>query len=133
MIYDRIIADGLRTTLKNPENKKIWKEIVFFSVLYANSANLFALNFILENFVFCNKFYVINFTFFKIQRFDLLFKYFILFVLPFIPINYFLIYYKKRYEKLIKYPYFRGKLFFLYITISVCLPTIGVIIIYFTQ
>jgi hypothetical protein len=133
MIYDKIIADGLKTAIKNPENKSIYKEIIFFSLLFANSANFILIVAILENYIFYYQWYKIDFIIFKTEFYDSILKYFILFVLPFIPINYFLIYYKKRYERLLKYPDVKGKLFFLYFIISICLPTIGVIIVYLLQ
>jgi len=56
----------------------------------------------------------------------------ILFVLPIVIVNYFLIFRKKRYEELIKkYPYYNGKLAATYISMSISFPIVLVFIVVF--
>jgi hypothetical protein len=73
--------------------------------------------------------YILGFSFYKLDV-DFLPKYWenvisflILFPLPCVIINYLLIYYKGRYEKLLaKYPSYDGKLFISYFLISLLVP-----------
>jgi len=122
--YYRIWVDCIKRVKMQPENKGDWQTITMFFMTMSMSANFVLLMTFLEKSVFKYYFYKVDFSFLP-KRLNNLLAYLFLFILPCLMINYFLIFRKKRYKKLIqKYPYYNGKLFITYFTISLFLPIV---------
>ena len=123
-LYYRIWMDCI-TRLRSIEmNKNNWqlKSMIFMTIpLTFNFAFLMA---ILQRNVLGYPFYELNIPFLS-QYINNILTMLILFILPVISINYLLIFYGKRYERLVKkYPYYNGKLYLIYSLISVFIPLI---------
>jgi hypothetical protein len=128
-------VDCIKRATQQPENKQNWKTGTMIFMTLAMAFNFLLMMTILEKYFFKNYFYKIELPFFP-NRVNNAISYLILFIFPCIVINFLLIFHKKRYEKLLKkYPYYNGKLFILYFSISMLLPMIllwGAIIFYKT-
>lgn len=80
---------------------------------------------ILERYILKTNFYKLDLDIFPGNILDVFSSFFILYLLPMLIINYFLIFYNGRYEKLIqKYPYRNGKLFGVYFALSMLGPVL---------
>lgn len=133
-IYYRIWVDCIQRAKMQSGNKESWQTITFFFMTLSMSANFVLIMTFLERSVFKRYFYKIDFSFLP-TRLNNLLAYLFLFILPCVIVNYLLIFRKKRYQKLInKYPYYNGKLFITYFSISLLLPILllWVGIIFFT-
>ena len=116
-IYYKIWVDGIVNSKDYKRKNPSWKTTVFFIITLSNSLNLVTvylwLRFIglidlLIDLDISSNHYINNTVNFAIQ-----------FATPFILMNYFLIFYKNRYEKLIKrVSHKKGKLAFLYVLLS---------------
>ena len=121
-LYYRIWVDFIKRARLQPGNKYNWQVGTILFMTMAMAFNFVLIMTILEKHVFRNYFYKIDLSFFPVRVNNIL-SYLILFILPCFIINYLLIFRNKRYEKLLKkYPYYNGKLFVVYFTISMMLP-----------
>lgn len=104
----------------------IWKSLIFVSI--AMALNLVLLMLLFEKYVVGYYFYHLKFDFLP-QRINNIFTYLILYIFPFLFLNYLLIFRKDRYKKIInKYRYYNGNLFLCYYIFSMMLPVILVLI-----
>ena len=115
-----------------PSNQDNWqiKSIITMSV--AMTFNFILLMAIIQRNILGCYFYKLNIKFLSNYE-NIILTILVLFLLPVVIINYFLIFRDKRYEKLVqKYPYYNGKLFIGYFLISLFLPILllGIGIIY---
>jgi hypothetical protein len=123
-IYYRIWVDCIQRAKMQSGNKESWQTITFFFMTLSMSANFVLIMTFLERSVFKRYFYKVDFSFLP-TRLNNLLAYLFLFILPCVIANYLLIFRKKRYQKLIhKYPYYNGKLFITYFSISLLLPIV---------
>lgn len=121
-IYYRIWVDAIKRAKSRPENRESWAMGTMIFMTVSMTLNLLLIMSILQKYVFCSYFYYIDFSFLPPILCNVI-SFTIIFVLPCILINYFLIFYRNRYKKLLKkYPYKDGKLFLTYFLISMFLP-----------
>ncbi len=129
-LYYKIWVDCIKKASKNKAYEKNWKFRSMVLMTIAMSANLILIMTILELNVFKDYFYKIKIDFLP-TRLNNAFGYMLLFILPCAILNYLLIFRKNRYKELIKkYPSYNGKLFIMYIIISLWVPFLLVIILY---
>lgn len=127
-LYYRIWVDAIKRAKSRPENKENWPlgTMVFMSL--SMTLNLLLIMTILQKHILNKYFYRIELNFLPKYVSNVV-SFTALFILPCILLNYFLIFYRRRYEKLIKkYPYKDGKLFLTYFLISMFLPLILLIL-----
>ena len=131
-LYYSIWVDFIFKGEERPENKYIWKPFALFFMSFMMSFNFWFLSFLLlVHLNFKNNYFPTNFIIFNSHKADSFFNFFISYLLPFLLINYFLIFYKNRYRGLIKkYPYNNGKLFMRYIYISFLVLVLYFIVAY---
>jgi len=123
-IFYKIWVDCLVRMKSQEKNKDDWKMWSMIAMTSAMTCNFLFLMAILQWNVLGFTFYYIKTTFLP-ERENNVFSILILYVLPIIIINYSLIFRKNRFDKLIKkYPYYNGKLFVVYFSISLFFPLI---------
>lgn len=114
-LYYKIWVDGIVKLRSRPQNAGLWK---FFAMIYTSMAmalNLVLVLFILSDLGIINKVFKLPVDFFPGTRVDAFFSFLISYLLPFLLMNYFLIFHKGRYKELInRYPYYGGKLYLRY-------------------
>src|SRR5436190_3868773 len=123
-IYYKIWVDCMKRAKSQPANKQNWTvgSMVLMSISMA--FNLALIMIVLQQYLLGYFFYTINMDFLP-RQVNYLFNFIVLFLAPCVGLNYFLIFRNKRYEKLLdKYPYYNGKLFYIYFLISILLPII---------
>ncbi len=123
-LYYKIWADGLLKLRSRPQNSGLWK---FYAMIYMSMAmafNIIVIMVILQRHVLHTNFYYLKFDVFPGTKLDAFAKFFILFLLPPLFLNYMLIFRGERYEKIIRsgYKYYNGKLFAGYFVTSLVLP-----------
>ncbi len=126
-IYYSIWVDAIVNIEKNSKHKKDWK---FFSMLYMTLLNALNLGVVLMllSYIFSLKVIWIRFTMLPGTMLNSFASFIIQFAMPFILINYALIFYRNRYKGLIqKYADKKGKLFATYLLSSIGLFTACVI------
>ena len=129
-LYDQIIADVLVAAKKTSQNLRFWNRFTYLALSFANSANLIFIMYLVRRLSKNKYVYDIDIIISSMPKLDGLIKYFILFVSPFLLINYFFIFYKDRYKFLIeRHESKNGKFFLSYFIISVSLPTLGMIVL----
>jgi hypothetical protein len=130
-LYYKIWVDFITRLRSIESNKSNWKIKSYVIMSIAMTLNFILLMSILQKHILHNYFYKIDFYNFPILENNIL-TILILFALPCAIINYALIFYNERYEKLLKkYSHYNGKLFLYYFLISIFLPIIllwGVVI-----
>ena len=131
-LYYKIWVDSIMRLKSLPSNQDNWqiKSIITMSV--ARTFNFILLMAIIQRNILGCYFYKLNIKFLSNYE-NIILTILVLFLLPVVIINYFLIFRDKRYEKLVqKYPYYNGKLFIGYFLISLFLPILllGIGIIY---
>jgi len=115
-IYYLIWADSILSFKRYHPEKREWKIVVFLLNTWINALNWWIV------FIWLNYFNVINITLFKIDFFpgSMLNKFLaftVIFALPFGLLNYFLIFFKDKYKRIIeKYPSPPQKIAFIYST-----------------
>lgn len=114
--YFMMWVDGIIKFRSLPINKDDWKFKTIILVSMAMTLKAMLLDAIIERHITHTNFYNINIDIFPGENLDAFLNAFIIFILPFILINYFFIFRKDRYKFLIsKYEYkYNGKLFSLY-------------------
>ena len=128
-IYYKIWVDCIIKARSIPANKNNWKR---FTMIFMAMA--MALNFILFMAILQRKFLGISFYHLKVDilpgtKLDAFISFFVLFLLPMLLINYFLIFRNNRYEILLeKYKSYNGKLFISYFLASLILPLLLIVI-----
>ena len=130
--YYRIWVDGIVKMRSLPRNKGMWKFYGMVFMTLAMSFNLLLLMAILQRNVFKKKFWSIDAKIFNDNLLDAFTKFFILYALIPLLLNYFFIFWNSRYKTLlIKYPKtFNGKLFVAYTIGSLFLPFISIFVAY---
>jgi len=122
--YYRIWVDCIVRGRSQPGNRENWKIKSLILMTTAMTFNLALLMIIIQKYVFEIYFYKIALPFLPKSIANLI-SFLLLFVLPCLIFNLLLIFRNKRYEKLItKYPYYNGKLFVTYFTVSLGVPII---------
>ena len=114
-IYYKIWVDGIVKLRSRPQNAGLWK---FFAITFTSMAmalNLVFFLFILSDLRVTDGVFKVPVNLFPGARIDVFFSFFISYLLPFLLMNYFLIFHRDRYKKLINsYPYYGGKLYLRY-------------------
>jgi hypothetical protein len=121
-LYYRIWVDAIKRAQSRPENRENWPTgtMIFMSISMVMNFSLI-MN-ILQKYIIGSYFYYID-LYFLPKRLSNVISFIVLFVLPCVIMNYFLIFYKYRYIRLLeKYSYKNGKLFLTYFLISMFLP-----------
>lgn len=127
-LYYRIWIDLIKRAKSRSENRENWPKMTMIFMTVAMSLNLSLFMSILEKHILERPFYDIELNFLS-KHLSNVVSFMILFVLPCALINYFLIFYRHRYKKLLeKYPSKDGKLFLAYFFISMLLPLVLLII-----
>ena len=122
-LYYKIWVDGITKLRSIPANKGIWKFYAVAFISMAMAFNLALVMVILQKNITNYSFYDFNSHFFEEQKLNYFLKFFVLFLLPPLIMNYFFIFRNKRYEMLIsKYKSYNGKLCASYLVISYLLP-----------
>jgi hypothetical protein len=127
--YYELWVDIITKMRSNPENKNTWK---IYSITFMNMA--MALNFmflmaVLQRIILGISFYHLEIDIFPGTKLDAFISFFVLFLLPNLILNYFLIFRNNRYEMLIKkYKYHDGNLFNRYFIATLSIPIILIII-----
>ncbi len=127
-LYYRLWVDLIKRIRLQPANKNNWqaKSMIFMTI--AMSFNLLLILTILERYIFEQEIYGLDIPFLS-KRANNVVEFLVLFIFPFGIINHLLIFRKDRYVKLVKrYPYYQGKLFLTYFTLSLSIPILLLII-----
>jgi hypothetical protein len=126
-LYYKIWVDCIIRLRTIPKNKDNWKLKSMIMMTSSMSFNMLFILVILQKSVFYNYFYEINFSFLT-EKENYVLTIILLYAFPITILNYFLIFYKNRIEKLTtKYCYHDGKLILRYLMISWLLPIITLI------
>lgn len=125
-IYYAIWTDAIISISRNQNNMTDWKPLSMFLMVMINTLNLAVVLIILSYFNISVIW--LKVSLFKLQSINSFISFVIQFALPFVALNYFLIYSRSRYKKLIeKYPDKNGRLFASYLLGSVGLFIICII------
>ena len=128
-LYYKIWVDFIKKVQSIPANKNNWKGITVVFMSMAMAINLVTIMTILQRNIFKYTFYDVKVDIFPGSMLNSLTSFFILFLLPNLIINYFLIFRNERYKILLnKFKSYNGKLFFSYFAISLLAPLVFVII-----
>jgi len=123
-LYYRIWVDAIVRARSIPANKNNWASTTMIFMSLAMMLNLILGMTMLQKYILGYYFYYIELVFLPRYLANVV-SGIILFIIPCVLINYFLIFHKERYHKLIKkYPYSDGKFFLTYFFISMLLPLI---------
>jgi hypothetical protein len=128
-IYYKIWTDLIKKIQSIPANKNSWKILSLIFMTMAMAINLVAIMTILQLKVLKFNFYDFKPNILPGSKLDSLISFFVLFFLPNLLLNYFLIFRNNRYETLLtQYKSYDGKLFFSYFAMSLLLPLLFVIL-----
>ena len=123
-LYYRIWVDAIKRAKSLPENRENWPLGTMIFMTVSMTMNLSLILIIIEKYIFKSYVYKLEFSFLPSNVSNVV-SFIILFVLPCVLVNYFFIFYRHRYEELLKkYPSKDGKLFLTYFFISIFLPLI---------
>lgn len=126
-LYYKIWVDALVKLRSLPKNEGIWKFYAMAFISMSMAFNLILILFILNDLGIIKGFFKITIDVFPGEKIDGFLSFFISYLLPFLLLNYFLIFYKNKYQELVRVcPYYEGKLFLKYF-----LGSIGAIVLYF--
>lgn len=126
-IYYKIWVDCILKAQSKPENLNNWKVFTMVFMSISMALNLVFLLFVFSDLGITEKIFIIPIDIFTGTKIDAFFSFFISYLLPFLTLNYFLIFYKEKYNQLVsKYKYHNGKLFVAYF-----LSSIGILPLYF--
>lgn len=129
--YYKIWVDVISRMKAQSQNKDNWKLYSFIFMSMAMSLNLLLFMTVLQSHVLKIPFYNFKLDFFPGEKLDASLKYIILFFLPVAILNYFLIFFKKKYKRLLKsYKTYNGKLAVTYLLLSYFMPFILLFIAY---
>lgn len=122
-IYYKIWADCIHKATSLPSNQKNWKVYTTIFMSMAMALNLALIIAIFQRNVIRSVFYEVKVDIFPGTKLDSFLSFFLLYLIIPILINYFLIFRRNRYEKLLtKYQSYNGKLFISYFLASLILP-----------
>jgi hypothetical protein len=125
-IYYKIWVDCILKAQSKPENKDNWKLFTMVFMSMSMALNLIFLLFVLSDLGITEEIFFIQFDIFPCTKIDAFFSFFISYLLPFLTLNYFLIFYEEKHKQLVlKYEYNNGKLFMAYF-----LSSIGILPLY---
>lgn len=128
-IYYKIWVDCITKARSIPANKNNWKQfsMVFMSMVMAiNFAMIMA---IVQRNILQFSFYDLRIDVFPGRKLDAFISFFVLYLLPMLIINYYLIFKNNNYEiLLVKYKSHDGKLFIGYFVTSLAIPLLVLII-----
>lgn len=132
--YYKVWVNCIVKLRSRPENVGMWKYMSIMFMSIAMAVNFTFIMAILQRNIIKNNFYDIKVNILPGTILDSFIKGFILYFLPFLLFNYFMIFYKNKYKRLIeRYEYHNGKLFIVYFLLSLWLPVLilitGMIII----
>lgn len=123
-LYYKIWTDCIVKASSIPANKQNWKRMTMVFMTMCMTLNFVLFMTILQKHILGNYFYDINFDILP-EGVENILSFSILFIVPMLILNYWLIFRNDRYKKLIaKYRYHNGKLFLAYFLISMFLPLI---------
>lgn len=126
-LYYNIWTDCIKKAQSQPRNKDDWKVYTLLFMSIAMTFNLIFLLFIFSEINIINTIPILKINITGITYLDGFLRFFISYLLPFLLINYFFIFYRNRYLKILqKYKYYNGRLFIVYF-----LGSIGILLIYF--
>ncbi len=126
-IYYLIWTDIITSARKRLPERTDWKFSLFVLITMCNALNLFTIYIWLKFFSIIS--FLIKIDFFPGTMLDNATAFFIQFASPFILLNYFLIFYKDRYKKIItKYPYKNGRVALIYGICSIWIGFISIIL-----
>jgi hypothetical protein len=118
--YYILFSDAINKILTVEKSKDMWKFYTLIFISFAMGFNLFMLSFILHdlNILKIETIKVkLNTT--GIYKLDSFLSYAVVYLFPFLMLNYFLIFYKEKYKQIIiKYKHYDGKLIGWYYAIS---------------
>lgn len=124
-LYYRIWVDAIVKLRSRTQNAGMWKYLAMTLMSIAMAINFIFLMAILQRNILKMNFYNLEVNFLPGSILNSFFSFFCLFLLPVLLLNYFLIFYKNRYEKLIvRYHYRNGKLFLTYFLLSLFVPLV---------
>lgn len=128
-VYYKIWVDCISKACSIPTNKNNWKGFTMIFMSMAMSLNFALFIAILQRNILGFSFYNININIFPGTKLDAFVCFFILFILPNILLNYFLIFRHDRYKMLLtKYKPNNGKLFICYFLTSLTLPLLLIVL-----
>lgn len=126
-IYFAIWADAIINIRKNPNNKTDWKVLSILLMTIINTLNLAVVLMLLSYFFGVNVIWI-KVTLFRLESMNSFISFIFQFALPFIVLNYFLIFFKGKYKLLIdEYPNRNGRLFAAYLLGSIGLFVVSVV------
>lgn len=96
--YYNIWIEAIVLARKKPENKSNWKLMTMFFMSMSMALNLLLAMVLLQHFLFHKMIYNIHVDVFPGEKLDDAISFFMLFLLPFVLVNYFLIMHNNRYE-----------------------------------
>ena len=118
-LYYEIWVDCILRAKSQHQNKKNWKLFTMIFMGMAMSLNFIIILFFLSDLGITNKIFSIKINFLESSKLNSILGFIVSYFLPVTLINYFLIFYNRRYEKLIeKYKYHNGKYIGLYLLVS---------------
>jgi|ERR1035437_6225601 hypothetical protein len=131
--YYTVWTDVILQLQKNPLQKKSWKWYSLFVMSFCFGANYVPLLLLFPNnfnpFRLFSEFHIFNSDFLNILIHSM-----IIFLLPGYILNYFFVFYKKKYEKFTKeYKFHNGKLFMRYMLMSFMVPVLLLVIVLFIK
>lgn len=126
-LYYKIWVDAIVKLRSRPQNARMWKFFAMTFISMAMALNLIFFLLLLSDFGITKGIFKISINIFSGSRIDAFISFFVSYLLPFLLMNYFLIFYKNQYNKLIMcYPSHNGRLFLKYF-----LGSLGAILGYF--
>lgn len=128
-IYEQIIADGIRFEKAKHGHYRNWKPNILLGFTAINAFNFFTIilwsNFLLDKITGKSYPVFVDIEIFPWDTLDTLLSGLITLFIPFVTLNYFLIFYNKRYEKILeKYEYKNGKWYQIYIIASILIAIV---------
>ena len=122
-IYYKIWVDCITKARSIPANKNNWKTYTMIFMSMGMAINFALVMAILQRNILGFSFYDIKVDIFPGTSLDAFVSFFVLFLLPMLLVNYFLIFRNSRYEMLLaKFKSYGGKLFISYFLASLALP-----------
>lgn len=123
-LYYGLWVDCIKRIKAQPLNKNSWRWKCMVSMSVPMIFNFVFIMSILQRHIIGYYFYKIEFKFLTTYWSNIV-SFFLIFILPVIVLNYFLIFRKERYKKILeKYPYRNGVFFITYLIVSLFLPIV---------
>jgi len=124
--YYQIWADCI---IQGKASHKEWKLTSMIFMSLAMGVNLVLIDGIIQRHLLGTNLYRLDIDVFPGKGLDAFLSFFILFMIPPILLNYFLVFHKSRYESFLKkYKTYKGKLFLTYLVLSLSLPLIIILV-----